>query len=108
MRLLHASSRTRAVFDDPNLIACAGLVPLAELARSARLPELLSAKVRPAGPCAANAPAKAGCLIAGMAADADSVDDMALLRHGAMETVFGGLTARRSSPGSTPRSTVPR
>lgn len=28
-----------------------------------------------------------------MAAAADSVDDMGLLRHGAMETVFGGLRA---------------
>lgn len=93
MQLSHASSRTRAVFDDPNLIACAGLVPFTELAQRARLPELLAGRLRPAGPAAANAAAKAGCLIAGMAAGADSLEDMGLLRHGGTGTVFGGLRA---------------
>jgi hypothetical protein len=36
----------------------------------------------------ANAGAKVSCLVAGMVAGADSIDDMALLRHGAMGTVF--------------------
>jgi len=27
MRLLHGASRTRAHFDDPNVVSCAGLVP---------------------------------------------------------------------------------
>ncbi len=36
----------------------------------------------------ANAGAKIGSLVAGMAAGADSIADMALLRHGAMGTVF--------------------
>jgi hypothetical protein len=35
-----------------------------------------------------NAGAKVSCLVAGMIAGADSIDDMALLRHGAMGTVF--------------------
>src|SRR3954451_12417427 len=35
-----------------------------------------------------NAGAKVSCLVAGMVAGADSIDDMALLRHGAMGTVF--------------------
>ena len=33
MRLLHSTSRTRARFDDPNLVSCAGLVPVMRLAQ---------------------------------------------------------------------------
>ena len=92
MQLLHAPARTRAVFDDPNLLAHAGLAPLLALAGRAGLPGLL-AGAAPAGPCGANAATKAMCLVAGMAAGADSIDDMDLLRDGAMETVFGGIRA---------------
>lgn len=38
MQLLHALAKTRAVFDDPNLISHAGLVPLAAPAERAGLP----------------------------------------------------------------------
>jgi hypothetical protein len=92
VRLLHSPARTRAVFDDPNLLAHAGLAPFLTLAGRAGLPDLL-AGVAPAGPCGANAATKAMCLVAGMAAGADSIDDMDLLRDGAMETVFGGIRA---------------
>ena len=37
--------------------------------------------------------AKVGCLVAGMVAGADSIDDMGLLRHGAMGVLFGGVRA---------------
>ena len=40
-----------------------------------------------------NADLKIGCLVAGMAAGADSIDDMDLLRHGAMPDLFGGVRA---------------
>ena len=40
-----------------------------------------------------NAHLKVGCLVAGMAAGADSIDDMDLLRHGAMDSLFGGIRA---------------
>ena len=40
-----------------------------------------------------NAPVEVGCLVAGMAAGADSVDDMGLLRQGAMDILFGGVRA---------------
>jgi hypothetical protein len=39
------------------------------------------------------AEAKAGCLVAGMAAGADSIDDMNVLRHGAMPELSEGVRA---------------
>jgi len=89
---LHSLAQTRAVFDDPHLLPNAGLAPLLALADRAGLPGLL-AGARPAGPCGANAAAKAMCLVAGMAAGAGSIDGLGLLRDGAMETVFGGVRA---------------
>jgi hypothetical protein len=44
-------------------------------------------------PCGAAAAAKAMCLVAGMAAEAGCIEDIGLLRDGAMETVFGGVRA---------------
>jgi Transposase DDE domain group 1 len=93
VQLSHVPVRTRAVFDDPSLVSQAGLVPVAALAERAGLPRLLAEHVRPGGKCGVNAPAKVGCLVAGMAAGADSIDDMGLLRHGAMDTLFGGVRA---------------
>jgi DDE family transposase len=93
VRLLHTLAKTRASFDDPNLVSHAGLVPLAALAERARLHDLAGAHVRPGGEQGANAGLKVACLAAGMAAGADSIDDMDLLRHGAMETLFGGVRA---------------
>ena len=43
------------------------------------------------------------CLVAGMAAGADSTDDMDVLRHGAMDALFGGVPAP-STLGSRLRS----
>ena len=63
------------------------------LAQRAGLTELVAERVRPGGPCGVNAPAKIGCLVAGMIAGADSIDDMDLLRHGAMDVLFGGIRA---------------
>jgi hypothetical protein len=93
MRLSHSLARTSAVFDDPNLVSHGGLVPVMALAERAGLPELLAEYVRPGGECGVNARLKVGCLVAGMAAGADSVDDMGLLRHGAMNVLFGGVRA---------------
>jgi hypothetical protein len=93
VRLSHSPGRTRASFDDPNLVSHGGLVPVMALAERAGLPELLAEHVRPGGGCGVNAPVKVGCLVAGMAAGADSVDDMGLLRQGAMDILFGGVRA---------------
>src|ERR1700690_1711562 len=93
VRLSHTPARTSAVFDDPNLVSHGGLVPVMALAEAAGLPELLAEHVSPGGECGVNAPLKVGCLVAGMAAGADSIDDMGLLRHGAMDVLFGGVRA---------------
>ena len=92
MRLSHTPARTSAAFDDANLVH-GGLVPVMALAKRAGLPGLLAEHVRPGGECGANAPLKVGCLLAGMAAGADSVDDMGLLRHGAMDVLFADVRA---------------
>jgi hypothetical protein len=68
------------------------------LAERAGLAELLAKYVRPDGGCGVNAPLKVGCRVAGIAAGADSDNDMGLLRHGAMDGCSAG--PRPSSLGS--------
>jgi len=77
----------------PNLVSRAGLVPVMALAQRAGLTELVAEQVRPGGPCGVNAQLKVPCLVAGMIGGADSIDDMDLLRHGAMDALFGGIRA---------------
>ena len=93
MRLLHDLPKTHASFDDPNLVSRAGLVPVMALAEKAGLADLVSEHLSTGGPCGVNAHLKVGCLVAGMAAGADSIDDMDVLRHGAMSELFGGIRA---------------
>lgn len=85
MRVSHNFS---AEFDDDNLIATAGLVPVMLLAESAGLSELVEEYVTVAGSAGANAEVKVGALVAGMVAGADSISDMDLLRHGGMDRAF--------------------
>lgn len=82
MQLCHTSRATSAVFDDPNLVSSAGLVPALTLARSAGLQELAQQHLSVPTDKGANAGLKVTSLVAGMVAGADSIDDMALLRHG--------------------------
>jgi hypothetical protein len=91
--LSHSLAKTRASFDDPNLVSRAGLVPVMALAGRTGLPALVAEHVRPGGECGVNAHLKVPALVAGMAAGADSIDDMDVLRHGAMSTLFGGIRA---------------
>ena len=93
MRLLHSLTWTHASFDDPNLVSRAGLVPVMALAQRAGLTEQVAEQVRPGGPCGVNAQLKVPCLVAGMISGADSIEDMDVLRHGAMEVLFGGVRA---------------
>ena len=93
MRLLHGLAKIHATFDDPNLVSQAGLVPVMALAQRAGLDVLVAEHVRIDRGCGVNAHLKAGCLVAGMIAGADSIDDMDVLRHGAMPALFGGIRA---------------
>jgi hypothetical protein len=93
MRLSHARARVRVRFDDPNLVSCAGLVPVMALAARCGLTALLVETLTLAGKGTANAAAKVQALIGGMVAGADSISDMDLLRHGGMSRVFDGVRA---------------
>jgi hypothetical protein len=88
MQLCHTLRATSAVFDDPNLVSAAGLVPVLALARAAGLSELSQRHLTVPTDKGANAGLKVASLVAGMVAGADSIDDMALLRHGGMGRVF--------------------
>jgi hypothetical protein len=88
--LSHALARTRASFDDPSLVSLAGLVPVMALAERVGLPDLVAEHVRPGRDCGVNAHLKIPCLVAGMAGGGDSIDDMGVLRHGAIRRSFHG------------------
>jgi Transposase DDE domain group 1 len=93
VRLLHELAKISATFDDPHLVSRAGLVPVMALAQRAGLDDLAAEHVRIGRACGVNAQVKIGCLVAGMIAGADSIDDMDVLRHGAMPALFGGVRA---------------
>ena len=88
MQLSHTRPVKSAVFDDPNLLSSAGLVPMLALARSAGLAQLADQHLSVPTDKGANPGLKVASLVAGMIAGADSVEDMALLRHGGMGKVF--------------------
>jgi hypothetical protein len=80
------------VFDEDNLVSCAGLVPVMALAEQAGLSALLANTIRIAQPRiksgAANPAPKLATLIASMCAGADYIDDVDLVRAGGMKTLF--------------------
>ncbi|MFI9082111.1 IS1380 family transposase, partial [Streptomyces sioyaensis] len=96
MQVSHTPAAVSAVFDDPNLIAYAGLVPVLRLAERCGLSRLVAEKVKLTGArngAGAAADAKVTSIVAGMAAGADSIEDLGGLRHGAMPTAFAGIRA---------------
>ena len=90
MRVCHGFT---AVFDDPNLVSCAGLAPVLQLAQRAGLQDLVAERVRIDKAGGGNAAVKVPALVAGMIVGADSIDDMALLRHGGMGRLFSDVRA---------------
>jgi len=98
---------SRPAFDDPHLVSCAGLAPVLELAERAGLQDLVGEHVRIDKPGGANAHLKVAALVAGMSAGPDSIDDMDLLRHGAISRLFteAGLL-RRSGRSCAPSRSV--
>jgi len=93
MQLSHTGKSTSAVFDDPNLVGSAGLVPVMRLAARAGLVELAARLLSVPTDKGANAGVKVASLVAGMVAGADSIDDLALLRHGGMGKLFTRIYA---------------
>src|SRR3954454_17251964 len=90
MQLSHDPVAIDAVFDEGNLVSCAGLAPVMALGERAGLSELLAEHLSVSSP---NAPTKITSLLAGMVAGADSIEDMDLLRHGAMDRLFEDVRA---------------
>ncbi len=88
MKLSHTLTSTSAVFDDPNLVSSGGLVPVLALADSAGLRDLADEHLTVPTDKGAHAGLKVVSLVGGMVAGADSIDDMALLRHGGMGRIF--------------------
>lgn len=83
------SHTIRPVFDDPNLVSAAGLVPALRLAESAGWYQLLEGLSVPSP----NPVAKTASVVGGMLAGADSIEDLDLLRHGGMPRLFAGVRA---------------
>jgi hypothetical protein len=85
------------VFDDDNLVSCAGLVPVMRLAEHTGLLTLLGEKVQINAPRiksgSANPAPKLATVVAGMCAGADCIDDIDVLRSGGMTTLFDGVYA---------------
>ncbi len=88
MRLSHSPRVAAATFDEPNLVSSAGLVPVMRLASEAGLDALAEDLLTVPTDRGANSGGKITALVAGMVAGADCIDDMALLRHGAMGKLF--------------------
>ncbi|GAA4847642.1 IS1380 family transposase [Kitasatospora terrestris] len=96
MKSSHSPGALTAAFDEPNLVADAGLVPLVRLAERVGLPGLVEDRLRIDGAGnsgGANPAAKVMTLVAAMCAGADSIDDTGRLRHGAMGRLFRGVRA---------------
>jgi hypothetical protein len=93
VQLSHTAKATSAVFDDPNLVGSAGLVPVMRLAARAGLTELADRLVSVPTDKGANAGVKVASVVAGMVAGADSIDDLSVLRHGGMGRLFSRIYA---------------
>jgi hypothetical protein len=97
VKLPDAWVRATPIFDDGNLVSFAGLAPVMALAERAGLSELIGERVRFRSTSVASAgvsPAgKLTSIIAGMAAGADCIDDLDVIRSGGMQQLFGGVYA---------------
>jgi hypothetical protein len=87
------AARSACGSTDPNLVSCAGLVPVMALADRCGLTTLLNRHVKIAAKGGANAATKILAIIAGMVCGADSITDLDLLRHGGMPRLFTAIRA---------------
>lgn len=93
MQLSHRSASRSATVDEMNLVSTAGLAPAMTFAVKTGLSELADNWLIVPKYFAANVGLKVAALVAGMLAGADSIDDMAILRHGGMKKLFVGAYA---------------
>jgi hypothetical protein len=93
MQVSHKPAAVSVSFDEPNLVSDAGLLPVMTLARDAGLHELADEWLSVPTDKGANAGLKVASLVAGMVSGADSIDDMAVLRHGGMKRLFNACYA---------------
>jgi hypothetical protein len=93
VRLRHDAPVVRATFDDPNLVSCAGLVPVMRLAQQAGLHDAVAERVSLPTDKGTNPAAKVATIVAGMLAGADSIDDLGIARHGGMRSMFTSVYA---------------
>ena len=93
VRLRHDAPVVRATFDDPNLVSCAGLVPVMRLAQEVGLHDAVTDRVRLPGDKGSNPAGKVATIVAGMLAGADSIDDLDIARHGGMASLFSSVYA---------------
>jgi Transposase DDE domain group 1 len=97
VQVSHKFAAESAVFDDGNLVSCAGLVPVITLAEQTGLSRLLADKVHIKAPRiksgAANPAPKLATMVAGMCAGADCIDDIDVVRSGGMKTLFDAVYA---------------
>ncbi len=93
MRLGRDLPKISACFGDANLMSRGRPCPTNGPGRAGGPPALPGEYVRIVDACRANVAVRADCLIAGMAVGADCIDDMDILRHGAMGVLFAGIRA---------------
>ncbi len=97
MKLSHIWSRATVGFDDGGLVSLAGLAPVMALAERAGLSELIEEKVdlgaTRVSSAGVNPAGKLTTVVAGMAAGADCIDDLGVVRTGGMAKLFGGVYA---------------
>ena len=97
MQSSHTFAVGSAVFDEPNLVSAAGLVPIMELAEQTGLSRLIGEHVdlpsTRVASGAVNAAGKLTTIIAGMMCGADSIDDVNVLRAGGTPRVFDEVYA---------------
>jgi Transposase DDE domain group 1 len=97
VKLSHVWSRATPLFDDENLVSCAGLVPVMAMAEQAGLSALIAERITLASTrvasAAVNPPGKVTSIIAGMAGGAVSIDGLDLIRSGGMPRLFAGVYA---------------
>ena len=97
MKLPDRWFRAVPVFDDEHLVSCVGLVPVIGLAEQTGLVELIGQRVRfkasKVASAGVNPAGKLTAIAAGMAAGADSIDDLDVIRAGGMRRLFAGVYA---------------